>query len=62
MWAESGRELLIIGKHSKDLPSLAEVNFPDPDPIHKPGRGGGLNKLISLEVKNILTSFKGFAL
>ncbi len=60
MWAESGRELLIIGKHSKDLPSLAEVNFPDPDPIHKTGRGGGgLNKLISLEVK---TSFKGFAL
>lgn len=41
MWAESGRELLIIGKHSKDLP---EGNFPFPDshPIHKqPGRGGG---------------------
>ena len=59
MWAESGRELLIIGKHSKDLPSLAEVNFPDPDPIHKPGRGGGgggggLNKLISLEVKETM--------
>ena len=37
-----GREwLLIIGKHSKDLPSLVEVNFPDPDQVHKPGGGGG---------------------